>query len=248
MDIRSALNWDKSKPYFQIAGWFFGGLFAILFILDSWLLPFIIHGGDSVKIPYLVGKNINSAKNRILDANLDLEKVYEQYSETVPAGQVINQVPKPGLLVKEGRNVYLTVSKGKETVKMPFLIGQSVRVARRTLQTAGLVLGDISYATSEVYGRDTIIVQSMNADQDVIYGQKINVVVSSGSSTQVSMPQLVGSSYSDAMASLTESGLSVFAVDTVDHDTFLSNTIVSQTPPAGEIVSGNTGVRITIAR
>ena len=224
----------KKKDYFLVAVYFFLGLIVFCFICDKWLLPWTIHSGDSVKVPYLVGKNINNATQLLIDHHLDLEKVYEQYSEKVPANQVINQVPKPGLYVKEGRNIYLTISKGRETVAMPYLIGQSLKTARRTLQTSGLLMGEITYETNESYGKDTVITQSFNSNSRVIYGQKINVVVSSGSYYQVSMPYLVGASYDDAMITLAESGLSVIKIDTVDNDTFLPNTIVSQLPVAGE--------------
>ena len=168
----------KKSPYILITIYFILGILLFLFICDKWLLPWIIHSGDSVRVPYLVGKNIDNATKMLIDKHLDLEKVYEQYSETVPANQVINQVPKPGLYVKEGRNIYLTISKGRETVAMPYLIGQSLKTARRTLQTSGLLIGDISYETNESYGKDTIIKQSTSANSRVIYGQKINVVVS----------------------------------------------------------------------
>lgn len=228
--------------------YFIIGVAAFIFICDKWLLPWTIHSGDSVKVPYLVGKNIDNATKMLIDRHLDLAKVYEQYSETVPANQVINQVPKPGLYVKEGRNIYLTISKGRETVAMPYLIGQSIKTARRTLQTSGLLMGDITYENNESYGKDTIIKQSLSANSRVIYGQRINVVVSSGSYYQVSMPYLVGSSYGDAMATLSESGLVIMQIDTVENDTFLPNTIIEQYPSAGEMLKRNDGVKITISK
>ncbi len=240
--------WTKYKPYTIISASFFAAIMIIAIIMDAWILPALIHSGDSVKVPHLIGKSLESAKVLVDNADLDIEKISEQYSESIPAGVVINQIPKPGLLVKEGRNVYLTVSKGMETVKMPFLIGQSIWTARRTLQGVGLTMGDISYAPSELYGRDTIIIQSINANQDVVYGQAINVVVSRGSDQLVSMPNLVGASYHDAAQLLLESGLTVSAIDSVSHETFMPNTIINQVPAAGEMVSKSIGVSITVSK
>ena len=240
--------WTQYKPYTIITTSVLFGLIIIAFILDAWILPALIHSGDSVKVPHLIGKSLESAKVLVDNADLDIEKISEQYSESIPAGVVINQIPKPGLNVKEGRNVYLTVSKGMETVKMPFLIGQSIWTARRTLQGVGLTMGDISYAPSEMYGRDTIIIQSINANQDVVYGQAINVVVSRGSDQLVSMPNLVGASYYEATQLLLESGLTVSAIDSVSHETFMPNTITNQVPAAGEMVSKNSGISITVSK
>jgi serine/threonine-protein kinase len=241
-------QWNKAKPYALILFSFLSAVLLIAIVVDLWILPFIIHSGSAVKTPYLVGKNIENAKQLIKSADLDLEKVSEQYSDVYPAGTVMNQIPKPGLQVLEGRNVYLTVSKGKETVKMPFLIGQSLAVARRTLQTSGLILGEVFYANSEGYGRDTVLSQSMNANTDVVYGATINLTVSRGSEIQIAVPNLVGASYSEALELLTGSGLTILKIDTVAHETYMPNTVVSQSPASGELVGKNGGVTITISK
>ncbi len=238
----------KNKQYIVIAASFFAILLTLGFIVDSWILPAIVHSGGSVKVPNVVGNKMEYATAIIDRANLDIEKISEQYSEVVPKGVVINQVPKAGLMVKEGRNVYLTVSKGKETVKMPFLIGQSIWTARRTLQTAGLTVGDVSYSASDMYGKDTVIVQSINANQEVVYGQAISIVVSRGSDQQVLMPNLVGLSYSEAQALAIESGLTISDVDSVDNETFIGGTVTNQFPKSGEMTTRSTGIKLTISR
>lgn len=240
--------YSKNKPYIIITASFFAILLVIGFIMNQWILPYFIHSGKSVQVPNLVGINIESAKNMLNNSNLDVEKIYEQYSELIPKGVVINQVPKAGLSVKEGRNVYLTVSKGKETVKMPFLIGQSLSNARRTLQTNGLNVGEITYTASEMYGRDTVTVQSINANQEVVYGQVINLVVSRGSDQQVYMPNLVGLSYNEAQQLAIESGLNITAVDTVEHDTFISGTVTAQFPESGALTNKSSGIKIKLSK
>ncbi len=246
IDIKNTYN--KYKAYIIIAASFFAILLVVGFIMNRWLLPFFIHSGGSVSVPNIVGMKIENATNMLNNANLDIEKISEQYSEIIPKGVVMNQVPKAGLFVKEGRNVYLTVSKGKETVKMPFLIGQSVWTARRTLQTAGLVVGDISYSASDMYGKDTVIVQSINANQDVVYGQNITLVVSRGSDQQVYMPNLVGLSYHEAQALANESGLFIAEVDTVEHETFISGTVTNQYPKSGELTTKTMRIKIYLSK
>lgn len=46
----------QKKPYVLITIYFIIGVAAFIFICDKWLLPWTIHSGDSVKVPYLVGK------------------------------------------------------------------------------------------------------------------------------------------------------------------------------------------------
>ncbi len=241
-------KWRKISPYVLISSAFLASLMILVIIIDQLILPGIIHSGDPVKVPYLIGKNIETAKQLLNDADLDIEKTIEQYSETAPEGQVINQIPKPGIFVKEGRNIYLTVSKGKETVKMPFLIGQSLTTARRTLQNNGLNLGEVSYAFSEGYGADTVIIQSINVGQDVVYGAAVNIVASRGSEQQVSVPNLIGLTYTEALSLIIESGLIMGGNDSARSDTYMPNTIIGQSPSAGEMSSKNSIIKLTISK
>ena len=238
----------KSKPYLIITASFTASLILILIIIDSWILPAVIHSGDQIPMPNLVNKNIDDVKIILNDANLDIEKISEQYSENYPKGHVLSQIPKPGKIVKEGRNIYLIVSKGMETVKVPFLIGQSLFTARRTLQAAGLTIGDIQYAFSDGYGADTIIVQNVQANSDVIYGASIGVVISRGSEFQISVPNLIGLSYSEALSSIIESKLILGITDSIPSDTYLPNTVIRQTPYSGELVGKNTLINIVVTK
>ena len=77
-------KWRKLSPYILITAAFFASLMILLIITDAWILPGIVHSGDPVQVPYLIGKNIDYAKEKLNVANLDIEKIVEQYSETAP--------------------------------------------------------------------------------------------------------------------------------------------------------------------
>ena len=131
---------------------------------------------------------------------------------------------------------------------MPFLIGQSLTIARRTLQNNGLMLGDISYAFSEGYGADTVIIQSVNAGHDIVYGTGVNIVVSRGSEQQVSVPNMIGLTYTEALSLIVESGLIIMGTDSLHSDTYMPNTVIGQNPASGEIVPKNTPIKVTISK
>jgi beta-lactam-binding protein with PASTA domain len=62
----------------------------------------------------------------------------DMFNDTVPAGAVIAVDPPPGTQVERGAQVNLTVSKGKNVVKVPDVTGRSVAEAIGILQSMGL--------------------------------------------------------------------------------------------------------------
>ncbi|MDY6825661.1 MAG: PBP1A family penicillin-binding protein [Bacillota bacterium] len=71
--------------------------------------------GDIVVIPNITGVFQAIAEMRLSRLGLKVGIVEHQYSDTIPNGQVISQVPAPGSIIKKGRDVKIVVSKGPET-------------------------------------------------------------------------------------------------------------------------------------
>lgn len=241
-------NYKKILPYFIVLLSFCVAIFLIILLIDSVLLPSLIHDKETVKVPNLIGKKLNDAEHIIRENNLIIDKINEQYSETVAEGTVLNQVPKPETIVKENRSIYLTVSKGSEKVTTPNVVGQTLRSVRVLLMNKGLNIGEILYEYDEFYGNDTITNQSIPVGKEVPYGSTINLIISKGSSAQVKVPSLIERSYDEAESILKESGLLLGKVTSIMHDTYLPNTIINQSPQAGTLVNANTAVDIIISK
>lgn len=235
-------KYRKILSYVYVVGGFFAGLLLLWLLMDSVILPWLVKDREIVKVPDFVGKNIYDAKRTINDSKLDLYKIIESYSDNSPKGTVINQVPKPGQEVKVGRSVFLTISRGKELVTVPYFVGYPVRAARLMLIKAGLAVGNISYDYSDMYGSDTVISQKILSGNSVGYGALIDFTVSRGSNQQIMVPQLVGSDVKDAEKLLLDCGLQLGNITTKKHDTFIENTVIGQTPEAGELVNKNTKI------
>ncbi|MEY4390776.1 MAG: hypothetical protein RLZZ400_519, partial [Actinomycetota bacterium] len=78
-----------------------------------------------------------TAVDLLTSAGLKVNKIDQEYSETVSAGNVINMIPlsEPA---GEGTQVDLVVSKGSQKVKMPKVIGETIAAAQSLLQSIGL--------------------------------------------------------------------------------------------------------------
>lgn len=89
------------------------------------------------QIPVVAGLDQEVAVTAIEAAGLAIDKVTEDYSDTIAAGQVISMVPQTEPLGKGGL-VNLVVSKGPNIVTVPNMIGETILAAKNALQNLGL--------------------------------------------------------------------------------------------------------------
>src|SRR5690242_13721062 len=90
-----------------------------------------------VAVPPVAGIKESLAVDKLRGAGL-VPQVARDFSDTVEKGTVIDQSPQAGEKVAKHSNVDITVSKGKETVTVPSVIGKNRDDAISTLVNAGL--------------------------------------------------------------------------------------------------------------
>jgi beta-lactam-binding protein with PASTA domain len=220
----------------------------LLFLLSIVLGPCTRHGQNKT-VPNVVGKTFEEA-SKILDNNgFDVKVSDSIYSDTIPKGAVLRQVPEGNSIVKISRTVYLTVNRNvPPVVEMPNLIDFSLRSAELTLGNMGLRVGDTSYI--EDFARNTVREQHYHNGDIIPPGTKIpqgtliDLVLANGGGTYTfTVPNLVGMTYADAKKFLESNGLSFSSVQpdpgVVDTATAY---IYRQDPPR----VGADGVRIKI--
>ena len=88
-------------------------------------------------IPVVAGLDQVTAVNLIQSVGLKINEINEDYSDTIPNGQVISLVPQTEPLGKDG-SVNLIVSKGPNIVVVPNMIGQTVLAGKAALEGLGL--------------------------------------------------------------------------------------------------------------
>lgn len=249
MDIE---KFRKYLPYIGISGGVLGTL-LILFVLIDWIiLPFIILDDDTVTVPNVIGKKYSQAESILDGEGLKFKRFIEQYSDDHPVNTVINQSPKPNTVVKSGRHILLTVSKGGEAITMPNVIGKPLRTARVELMQVGLFIGNIDYDFHDSIGPDSVMSQSIRGGNEITFGSSVNLVISKGSEANLIVPNVVGNTIAEVEDILFEYELQLGAVsntyDEVYSATYMRNTVVSQFPKAGDKVAKNTKIDITIFR
>jgi serine/threonine-protein kinase len=90
--------------------------------------------------PIAAGATFDQAASAISAAELTPAKG-EEFSDTVPAGQIIHIDPAPGTEVQRGSTVNVVVSKGMTPI--PDVKNQSVADATAQLQAAGFTVAGV---------------------------------------------------------------------------------------------------------
>ena len=241
---------SKSRNSFKYLITFFSFIiviFILIFIADKWVLPSLVHDRETVNVPPIEGLSLKEASEVLNSNQLYYEIVSEQYSAK-NEGTILKQIPEANKKVKSKRPIFITISKGKETIEMPDLTGISVRQARVSLYNNGLNIGDIKYTYSDLVPKDTVISQSILKGKNLIYGDTVNLIVSKGPENQVYIPKLSGMPLEGIENYLISEGFKLGNVEFIENDTFVPGTIISQLPQSNTLAQPGQYINIVVAK
>ena len=144
--------------------------------------------------------------------------------------------------------VILPIAIGRpQKVETPDVVGISLAKAKRILaeSTLHVVVRDSLY--SETVNVDHVIEQAPPAGTELKEEGTVHLVVSKGS-RMVTVPDLRGSSFQDAMIMLRNYDLRSTIVDSVYHESVDRNAVLRSTPAVGTKVEKRTLVRLILSR
>ncbi len=137
--------------------------------------------------------------------------------------------------------------EGNQTkiVETPLIVNLKVDVAEKVAEKEGLVLQVVSSKYSESVPLDYIISQEPAPKEKVKEGTIIKAVISNGSHN-VSVPNLVGKNFNDALSVLHSIGLSCGDISEKE-DSSVVGTVLAQNPAQGTILSPGAAVKLTVS-
>lgn len=221
--------------------------FTILFVLDYVVLPYYVSGTES-KVLNVVGMNKDEAIKILRDANFNPIVQTSRFDQKYQKDQVISQKPIAGIIVKENRRIYLTVSGGDPIIKMPSLINKTIRDATITLERFGLILGKIDSVESE-FPSATIVEQQYFEGREIAKGTTINLKVSVGPKVgMVRVPNLLLKSLSEAESILKSNSLRLGNKIYIYSASYLPNTVADQDPSEDTLVKIGDSVNVVLTQ
>ncbi|MGB9779237.1 Stk1 family PASTA domain-containing Ser/Thr kinase [Caldanaerobacter sp.] len=192
---------------------------------------------SDVVVPNVVGLSISQASKILSEHNLKMEISEERYSDK-PENTIIEQQPAEGTLVKPGSTVYVIISKGRQVVIVPNVIGRDYLEAKSILENAGLKVNFIENYNDQ-YQKGYVFDQNPRYGVQVEYGTTIDVYVSKGSQPSV-VPNVVNMSLDEAKVALENAGLTLGKVIYNETTDVPENTVLQQSvPPDTQVKKGS---------
>ena len=139
-------------------------------------------------VPSFIGMDYAQVQNNREYTGMYLFYVTEEYSDTVPAGQIMTQEPVADTVLKAGETIRLVVSKGPQKVEMPTIIGFSQDAAVQTLQSRGLIASCFMVVNDGSYAAGCVVSASEPAGAQVDVGTVITVYIAADPSVEITTP------------------------------------------------------------
>jgi beta-lactam-binding protein with PASTA domain len=167
-------------------------------------------------VPDFTGLGLKDAQYYAEKRGLKLIINDSLYVPAYPGGMVLEQLPKGGVDVKEGRKIYITINSfAQKKLPMPYVAGRSLRQAKNMLEGAGFGIERLEYV--EDIATNYVLAQYLGGveiteQSDIKIEKGTGVVLKVGVSPDQNMttvPRLLGRKLFDAKGKLWEQGLNV---------------------------------------
>ncbi|MDA3860126.1 MAG: PASTA domain-containing protein, partial [Melioribacteraceae bacterium] len=217
------------------------------FGVNNYLMPSIVEANE-LMLPDVVGLNKEEAFRKLEALKLTPIEVGPSYDARYEIDEVIFQKPYAGTSVKENRRVYIHVSGGEPIIKMPQLVGKTLRNARLNLERIGLFVRKVENIRSEL-PRGTIAEQEFSIEDKLEKGDSVNLKISVGPKLgMVRVPSLIAKSEKEAVIILNRLSLRLGEKTYRSSPSLLPNTIIMHTPAQNVLLSIGDSVNVIISK
>ena len=135
-------------------------------------------------VPNFIGMDYTQVQNNREYTSMYLFYVTEEYSDTAPACQIIQQEPSADTVLKAGETIQLVVSKGPQMAEMPNIIGFTQDSAVKELEARGLVASCFMVVNDGSYASGCVVRTSEEPGTKVEVGTVITVYIAADPSVQ----------------------------------------------------------------
>lgn len=239
---RKGSRWSIKRAIFYFSA--LAGIILLIWFGYQYISGFLIV--PEVTVPELTGLTLEEAEEKLASLGLEYSIGGEVHSDTIPEGSVVSQKPPAGRSVRKERVIELVLSLGPEYIKVPNLLGRTELEARLILSDLGLNM-EISHEYSEEVAAGYVLRQDPGEGFRLGRDETVYVVISGGKKP-FSLRNLQGWDFSDAKEWLNLYGLVLRNVEEEYSDQFPEGQVISQFPPAGEMVQSGDPVDLVISK
>lgn len=140
----------------------------------------ISDGPQQIEMPNIVGEFEVDGISKLQNEGFTVSETIREYNDEVEKDKIFRQIPEEGTKLQKGFKVTIYVSKGKEMIEVPDLVGKKLADAKALLLAEGFSLGTIKDDVSDQYDKDIVISQSLDANREARRDSVIDLIVSKG--------------------------------------------------------------------
>jgi beta-lactam-binding protein with PASTA domain len=252
VDLRKIESFDKD--HYRLIAYGLGAIIALMAVagLSAFLLS--LRGAEQTMVPDVRSMELAQALVKLQEKELYPRVSLRFTDNPLDRGKIVDQSPSAGAIVKAGRRIALTVSRGSVADKVENFVGQDVNEAKIHLQTlfAGatpllVVKEPLVYVFDKA--PDGVILEQKPPPGTEIAGQtQLELVVSRGpEKAQVRVPDLMGLGIGDALLLVEKTDLPVNFSMRAGGKSERAGAVVAQTPAAGSMIPANARVSVTLS-
>lgn len=211
-----------------------------------------------VVVPDLKGLTREEAQSELNEKGLGAVYGGERESSDYPAGQIISQTPAAGSSVAKNTKVTYIISKGTSTVQVPDMAGDTLGEAQVKLHEVGLG-STTDYAYDNNVSEGLVIYSSPAGGSSVEAGSSVKLIISKGvkqsessesdeeeDEDDVTVPSVVGDSYTSAKSALEALGFYVTITEDVS-TVYSEGTVISQSVTGGTSASPGSSITLVVS-
>ena len=244
-----ALNKSKKALFLVV-------ILALIFMFAiCWITFFAtVRGPEQVMVPNVEGKELTNALLELQAKEL-YPKIQLKYTDSPDdAGKILNQNPEGGSIVKAGRRINLTVSRGVILDHIENYIGQNfddVKINLQTMFTGSsrplIVLAEPSYK-SDQSDAGTILAQDPPEGTIISNPVTVKLIVSKGAEYEnARVPKIVGLDFQKLISTITTSRIVYDFTAHIAEDNEKEGTVISQSKENGQFVPNYSRISAEIA-
>ena len=239
------MNWRgearRLLPYVISAA---GGFLIAYLVVAFAIFPSEILPNDAV-VPNVTGLSYEDAAKRLQLAGFRAAQGEQRFTTAAPRMTVLQQNPPAGSRELRGTKIVLDVSSGQRVGTVPNVVGMTRVDAEHALEQAGFDVGEVATRAGTAPFGEVLETRPGGGARATQPGP-VSLVVSGGPTT-LQVPEVVGKNFRDARTMLQQLGLRVGLV-TIDSTAMEpANTVVAQSPEAGQPVSAGSTVSLRIS-
>ncbi|MFM1524721.1 MULTISPECIES: Stk1 family PASTA domain-containing Ser/Thr kinase [Helcococcus] len=235
---------EKNKPNWKliiIIGILVLAIFGTIYAIANNLS---IKNEDSlfVTVPSVIDVSEKDAINLLKETGIEVSIKERIFDKSIIKGNVILQSIKPQTKIKKGDVIELTISKGRELVRVPNIVGFNVEDVKDIIKKNGFKIGTTSNEDSDA-PKGQIVKQFPKEGEKIESGSEINIILSNGTKkdkkdSKIIVPSVLNYEQEEAISLLKKSNLDVKIESEASN--VVRNLVIKQKPePSTQVESGS---------